>query len=104
MINYTRKNEVWSGKDLSKVDPAERQRVAELPADERAAAFAALREQVAVEVDAETESELEALYEQHRPEVPEGGTYEFVAMDVVGSTRAGVLNCRVNGQHIQVRF
>jgi hypothetical protein len=52
-------------------------------------------------------TELQSFYESKKPEVGEGQTYSFIAMDVSegdGGNFTGILNCRVNGEHIQVRF
>jgi len=52
-------------------------------------------------------TELQALYESKKPEVGEGQTYSLIAMDVSENeddSFTGILNCRVNGEHIQVRF
>jgi len=106
MITYTRTDDGWTGKDGSRADPADRERLMDrdLPREERAALVAAIREQTIITVDAETEAALEALYDLHCPDVPEGGTYQLIAMDVVGGKMSGILNCRVNGEHVQVRF
>jgi hypothetical protein len=100
MITYTRTDNGWTGTDRSKADLTDYKRLRELPPEERRAAFDAIREQTTVAVD--NEAELEALYDLHRPEVPEGVTYQLIAMDVVNGS--GILNCRVNGEHVQVRF
>jgi hypothetical protein len=51
-------------------------------------------------------AELQAFYESKKPEVPEGQTYQLIAMDISegDSGFTGILNCRVNGEHVQVRF
>ena len=102
MITYTRTDNGWTGTDRSKADLSDRERLRDLPPEERKAAFDAIREQTTVAVDKKAEKELEALYDLHRPEVPEGVTYQLIAMDVVNGS--GILNCRVNGEHVQVRF
>lgn len=57
-------------------------------------------------VSAEKADELNQLYLTQKPTVPEGQTYQLIAMDVTqrGDSFGGILNCRVNGEHIQVRF
>lgn len=51
-------------------------------------------------------AELNALYASKKPELKEGEPYEFIGMDVTidGSESWGILNCRVNSQHTQIRF
>lgn len=46
-----------------------------------------------------------AKYEEVKPVLEEGETYEFIAMDIVlGETVSGILNFRINGEHKQIRF
>jgi hypothetical protein len=57
-------------------------------------------------VPAEKAEELSQFYLTQKPPVPEGQAYQLIAMDVTeqDSVFRGILNCRVNGEHIQVRF
>ena len=50
----------------------------------------------------EDSSELVALYNTHKPVLKEGDNYVFIDMHV--SNNKGLLNCRVNGEHKQIRF
>ena len=45
-------------------------------------------------------------YNEIKPTLKEVDIYELIAMDVVMNekTLLGILNCRVNGEHIQIRF
>ena len=48
----------------------------------------------------------EATYLANKPALAEGDTYQLIAVDMTldeGVTQ-GILNCRVNGEHKQVRF
>ena len=47
-----------------------------------------------------------AKYAEVKPILKEGNTYELIAMDLVIDELklSGILNCRVNGEHKQVRF
>lgn len=49
---------------------------------------------------------LQAFYESKKPALAEGETYQLIAIDMTGEAGAytGILNCRVNGEHVQVRF
>jgi hypothetical protein len=78
MIIYTRTDDGWTGIDRSDEEPT------------------------TVAVDKKDEAELEALYDLHRPDTADGDDYQLISMDVVNGS--GILNCRVNGEHIQVRF
>jgi hypothetical protein len=47
----------------------------------------------------------EAKYEEVKPTLEEGETYEFIAMDIaLDETASGILNFRINGEHKQIRF
>lgn len=50
----------------------------------------------------EDTTELVALYNTHKPILEERDTYAFIDMSVLGNK--GLLNCRVNGEHKQIRF
>jgi hypothetical protein len=101
MITFTRTDDGWTGTNPSKADPTDRERLRDLPPEERKAAFNAIRERATVAVD--NEAELEALYDLHRPDTTDGDDYQLIAMDVI-EDRTGILNCRVNGEHVQIRF
>jgi hypothetical protein len=47
-------------------------------------------------------TELVALYNTHKPVLKEADAYVFIDMHV--SNNKGLLNCRVNGEHKQIRF
>lgn len=66
----------------------------------------AIRVQREGTVDSKKESELNALYQTHKPTIEEGVAYQLIAMEVFETKDGfgGILNCRVNGEHIQVRF
>lgn len=48
----------------------------------------------------------QAKYEEVKPVIEEGETYEFIGINVMldGDSVSGVLNCRVNEEHKQIRF
>lgn len=62
--------------------------------------------EIIIGVDELQAEELNSLYSTIKPSLEESDTYSFIAMDVTqeGSSFWGILNCRVNGEHIQVRF
>ena len=57
-------------------------------------------------VSEEVSSELDSFYLSVKPELKETDVYQLISMDV--SEKAGgftgILNCRVNGEHKQIRF
>lgn len=54
-------------------------------------------------VDSEKATELSNLYNLVKPELKEGDVYQLVSIDV-SENNTGILNCRVNGEHKQIRF
>ena len=108
MITYTLTDD-WTASDPAQVDPALREQVLDksLTREERAALMQSIRDAAAVAPDPDDVAELNALHDSIRPEVPEGGTYQVIALDAhrnAAGEWSGILNCRVNGAHAQVRF
>jgi hypothetical protein len=54
-------------------------------------------------VDSEKVTELSDLYNSLKPELKEGDVYQLISIDV-SEKNTGILNCRVNGEHKQIRF
>jgi hypothetical protein len=78
---------------------------------EDAPAKAALREIIRasreVVVTGEKLSELITFYNTIKPALKDGDTYQFIGVDLSEKSEnvfSGILNCRVNGEHKQVRF
>ena len=64
----------------------------------------ALREQPVSET---YKVQLDQLYAAHKPQLKENDTYQLISIDASefdNNEFHGILNCRVNGDHIQVRF
>jgi hypothetical protein len=61
------------------------------------------REQPALESDAEI---FQKIYESIKPTLKEGQTYQLIAVNAFISEGkiSGILNCRVSGEHKQIRF
>ena len=50
-------------------------------------------------------AELISFYNTIKPELKEEDVYQLISADLSEATPfAGILNCRVNGEHIQIRF
>ena len=58
------------------------------------------------EVTAKKKKELTAFYETKKPELKKDDTYKLISIDLSEKEGvfSGILNCRVNGEHKQVRF
>ena len=66
-----------------------------------------IKEQREGEVDNEKATELTSFYESVKPELKEEDTYQLILADLSEKQEGvftGILNCRVNGGHKQVRF
>jgi hypothetical protein len=48
-------------------------------------------------------TELKSFYNSVKPELKEGDIYHLIAVNVSENFK-GILNCRVNGEHKQIRF
>lgn len=61
------------------------------------------KEKPASKEDAEL---VEKLYEGIKPTLEEGQTYHLISMNVYFDENkiSGILNCRINGEHKQIRF
>jgi len=57
-------------------------------------------------VDIEKKGELNSFYNSIKPELKENNVYQLIAINVSekGDKFNGILNCRVNGEHRQIRF
>jgi len=54
----------------------------------------------------EDAAEAQTVYEFHKPVLSETDTYEFIAVDLCinGLNKNGIINCRIRGDHKQIRF
>ena len=59
------------------------------------------------EVEEVKVTELNSFYQSVKPELKEGDTYQLISVDLSEKQEGvftGILNCRVNGEHKQIRF
>jgi hypothetical protein len=57
------------------------------------------------QVDETKLSELISFYNSIKPEVKEDDTYQLISIDLSEKNKfVGILNCRINGEHKQIRF
>lgn len=108
MIIYTLTDN-WTASDPTQVDPALRKQFQNenLARKDRGVLAQSIRDAATVTPDPADIAELDALHDSIKPDVPEGGTYQVIALDAHSNAPGewtGILNCRVNGQHVQVRF
>lgn len=52
----------------------------------------------------EETTQLNSLYDSIKPELKEDDSYQLLSINVLGDELNGILNCRVNGEHKQIRF
>lgn len=55
------------------------------------------------QVNKTTSSKLTTLYNSKKPELKETDVYELISADI-NEDLNGIINCRVNGEHNQIRF
>jgi hypothetical protein len=71
--------------------------------------------QLSTEIKSQREGEVEegkveeliSLYNSVKPAIKDGETYQLISIDLSekeGGKFVGILNCRVNGEHKQIRF
>jgi hypothetical protein len=108
MKTYSKNQNGWSAKDNSLLNETdlEQLRDTKLTAEQRNNLTDSINKQSAVELTAQQIADLEAFYENKKPELRDGDDYQLIAIDLreAGDTYSGILNCRVNGEHIQIRF
>jgi hypothetical protein len=45
------------------------------------------------------------LYNTHKPTLTQNDEYEFIVCNITATRKiSGILNCRINGEHKQIRF
>jgi len=98
----------WTASDATLVpqELASQRMNFELPPEEMRAVLAEIKAISSVEVFAEEASALNAIYESIKPGLKEGDVYAIIQMDAqhFNGSYTGILNCRVNEGHVQVRF
>ena len=65
-----------------------------------------INSQTEIELSSEDQLIAETTYLANKPELKKDDTYELIEIDMTlenGLTR-GILNCRINGEHKQIRF
>lgn len=99
----------WTASDPTQVDPTLRKQAIDenLTEEQQAALAQSIREAATVTPDPDDIAQLDALHDSIRPDIPENGTYQVIALNAHRNKHGqwtGILNCRVNGTHVQVRF
>ena len=59
-----------------------------------------------LELDIETSAIAQAIYEANKPILKSTDTYQLIAVDMQleGEVGKGIINCRINEEHRQIRF
>lgn len=61
-----------------------------------------------LDVDEEITVIAQSIYESNKPELKETDKYQLIAVDMAideeSAIGGGIINCRVNGEHKQIRF
>ncbi len=67
----------------------------------------AIKSQSQISVSSEIVNTLNEVYSNVKPTLQSGDLYEFISLNLtekVNNTFTGILNCRVNKEHLQIRF
>jgi hypothetical protein len=81
--------------------------VSDISQDGKTALLEELYAKKEVLVEEDKAAELDLFYDTIKPSLKESEVYELIALDLVETnekTYFGILNCRVNAEHIQIRF
>ncbi|NDP26470.1 MAG: hypothetical protein GZ087_03445 [Flavobacterium sp.] len=65
-----------------------------------------LRDSIIVSADEADATNAQSVYETIKPSLLEEDEYQLVSVDVSldGASGSGIINCRINGEHKQIRF
>jgi hypothetical protein len=74
--------------------------------DTKISLLATIKTQREVTLSTEDTIIAESIYASIKPTLKEDDTYQLIAADMTldNGTAKGILNCRVNGEHKQIRF
>ncbi len=99
---------VWV--ELKKVELTQEERELQMSREEsdkeaRKALMERIKSEREVEALPEDINEAQVKYDAIKPALKAGDTYQLIACDLTikGASVTGILNCRVNGKHLQVR-
>jgi len=106
MKNYQLVNEgAWI--EILKVELTEEQKAILLSGDDKKDLLSLIKSQREGEMSNEKKDSLSAFYDSVKPELKEEDIYELISIDVSDKEDGifkGILNCRINEEHIQIRF
>lgn len=73
--------------------------------EERDLLTARIKSEREIEVTGDV-TDLDAVYNSLKPELKEDDVYQLIAINLSerGEKYSGILNCRVNGKHLQIRL
>lgn len=97
MKNYTFKNNAWK-----EIVPFTEEEKVILKGDDMVAKLAVIDGRYH-DVDPEVAQSLQGIYDANKPVLKEGDVYQLIAADI-NDDGNGIINCRVNGEHIQIRM
>lgn len=75
-------------------------------ADAKKALIERIKSEREVAVNKTESAKLTSFYDSKKPALKETDTYQLIAVNLSGmdGKYKGIINCRVNGEHIQIRF
>ena len=106
MKNYQSVNEgTWV--EILKVELTEEQKTILLSSDDKKDLLSLIKSQREGEISNEKNNSLSAFYNSVKPALKEEDIYELISIDISDKENGiftGILNCRINKEHIQIRF
>jgi hypothetical protein len=101
MKNLTLINNEWKQRVNPNITEAEKAVIEnrEAPAEERKAVLDAVKERMFETPSSEDVASAQAIYDANKIE----GS-QLISVDVILPAGSGIINCRVNGEHKQIRF
>jgi hypothetical protein len=106
MKNYQLINEgTWV--EILKVELTEEQKTILLSGDDKKDLLSLIKSKREGKVSIEKKNSLSAFYDSVKPELKEEDVYQLISADFSEKSEnvfTGIINCRINGEHKQIRF
>ena len=93
--------------EILKVELTEEQKTILLSSNDKKDLLSLIKSKREGKVSIEKKNSLSAFYDSVKPELKEEDIYKLISIDVSDKEDGifkGVLNCRINEEHIQIRF
>jgi CheY-like chemotaxis protein len=102
MRNLSLTNNEWKQRAVVELSEAEQTLILDLSEDklaEREVLSERIRNESLIDAESEDAAAAQAIYDQHKIEGA-----DLIAADILLPEGTGIINCRLNGEHKQIRF